>query len=178
MVDIWSFGMVILELVTQQIPYSECKGAFQAYQAIISGTKPLVLSQISNPYIRSLIDICLNVSPTCRPTALELLSHPFLLSRGSDKTLCHKGIKPKSATFPPEPPKSPLIELEAVSPVSEIAESVDIGSLSEEQIVVETVDVLDANKTKITMQIFHFVTTNYLQECICETQRGGEQALW
>ena len=203
MVDIWSFGMVILELVTQQLPYSECKGAFQAYQVsnnrtycnpfyslidikcsklnknenirlytvndrmkrivyiqtIISGTKPLVLSQISNPYIRSFIDICLNITAKCRPTALELLSHPFLLSRASDKILCHKGVKPKSRQIP-EPPASPEKANDTnhpITPLSEIEESIEnpeIRTLSEERIVVEAVDVINDNKTKITMQIF------------------------
>eukprot|EP01084_Bolivina_argentea_P125202 221857_1 len=37
MVDIWSFGMCVLELITSLIPYSECKGAFQVYQNISAG---------------------------------------------------------------------------------------------------------------------------------------------
>lgn len=110
MVDIWSFGMVILELVTQQAPYLECKGAFQAYQAIINGKKPLILEQIHNKYIKSFIDICLNPNPKCRPTANELLDHPFLFERVADRQLCYKCIKPKKKHLSmqyPEPPGSP-----------------------------------------------------------------------
>ena len=77
MVDIWSFGMVILELVTQQAPYLECKGAFQAYQAIINGKKPLILEQVHNQYIKSFIDICLNPNQNVDQQQ-TILDHPFI----------------------------------------------------------------------------------------------------
>ena len=36
LVDVYSFGMCILEMVTCDYPYSECKNAAQIYKKVIS----------------------------------------------------------------------------------------------------------------------------------------------
>ena len=62
MVDIWSFGIVVLELLTSEMPYKECKDAFQAFQTITSGQKPKSLKKITNPCVCSFIKLCLNMN--------------------------------------------------------------------------------------------------------------------
>eukprot|EP01083_Nonionella_stella_P071707 192760_1 len=102
MVDIWSFGMCVLELITSLIPYSECKGAFQVYQSITAGKKPESLKKINDPYVRAFVNICLNVNPQQRPSARELLDHPFLYRKRKDTTLCSQLMIPKEdQTEPP-----------------------------------------------------------------------------
>jgi len=103
MVDIWSFGMCVLELITSVIPYAECKGAFQVYTNISSGKKPEVLKKINDPYVRAFINISLNVEARMRPSAAELLEHPFLLERPGDTLLASQLMKPRKKDKEPEP---------------------------------------------------------------------------
>ncbi|ETO13950.1 WNK protein kinase [Reticulomyxa filosa] len=83
-VDIWSFGMCILELVTGRIPYEECRSAPAVYQKVTQGKKPSILNQIPDKSLRGFIAICLEHDPRLRPSATELLEHPFLLPRTTD----------------------------------------------------------------------------------------------
>eukprot|EP01083_Nonionella_stella_P266709 901851_1 len=176
MVDIWSFGMVILELVTKQMPYAECKGAFQAYQAIVSGTKPLILSLVNDNYIRYFIEICIKLNPKERPTAIELLEHPFLLDRINDRILCHHSIKPKNQKYP-EPPESPVkphikpsqIDTQQLDDSKQMlynnpsskpptrtptpnASTPKMNTISQEKVIVEKIDVI-GNIYSFTMKI-------------------------
>ncbi|KAL6550520.1 hypothetical protein OROMI_021008 [Orobanche minor] len=82
LVDIYSFGMCILELVSCEYPYSECKNQAQIYKKVISGIKPAALSKITDPEVRLFVVKCLVPAPQ-RPSAAELLKEPFLLSESS-----------------------------------------------------------------------------------------------
>ena len=83
-VDIYSFGMCIIELVTHECPYSECSNPAQIYKRVVGGVKPEALDKIIDADLRSFILKC--ISPIeKRLTAKELMNDPFL-----DKT-----IKPK-----------------------------------------------------------------------------------
>eukprot|EP01084_Bolivina_argentea_P188912 325046_1 len=113
LVDIWSFGMCVLELVTNTIPYKECKNTIAVYNKVMmQKEKPDVLLTIKDPYIKSFIHICLDFNPALRPTAKELLSHPFLLSRyPRDYILCDRlinGLNKRDHTH--APPESPMID--------------------------------------------------------------------
>eukprot|EP01083_Nonionella_stella_P110471 323237_1 len=77
-VDIWAFGICILELITQEKPYSECRNVMRMYGTITSGEKPKSLQKICDADARDFISICLHMDPLMRPTAQELLQHPFL----------------------------------------------------------------------------------------------------
>ena len=39
-VDIYAFGMCVLELVTQERPYKECQNPAQIYKKVINGVRP------------------------------------------------------------------------------------------------------------------------------------------
>ena len=83
-VDIWSFALCLLELVTSEIPYKECKNTIAVYQKVMfDKKKPDILFKINNPYLKSFINICLDFNPKLRPTAKELLEHPFLYQRSN-----------------------------------------------------------------------------------------------
>ncbi|KAL5785533.1 hypothetical protein ACOSQ2_007925 [Xanthoceras sorbifolium] len=77
LVDIYSFGMCILEMVTFEYPYSECTHPAQIYKKVISGKKPEALSKVEDPEVRQFIEKCL-ATVSCRLPAWELLLDPFL----------------------------------------------------------------------------------------------------
>ncbi|XP_076956067.1 putative serine/threonine-protein kinase WNK10 [Bidens hawaiensis] len=77
LVDIYAFGMCILELITCEYPYSECKNHGQIYKKVINGIKPAALSKVRDPEVKAFIEKCL-VPVSQRPSAKDLLSDPFL----------------------------------------------------------------------------------------------------
>ncbi|KAG2555920.1 probable serine/threonine-protein kinase WNK6 isoform X1 [Panicum virgatum] len=87
LVDIYSFGMCMLEMVTGECPYSECQGFLQIYKKISEGVKPISLSKIKDAEVRSFIEGCLG-SAADRLPASELLKSPFILKDDiiNDKT--------------------------------------------------------------------------------------------
>ncbi|XP_022943216.1 probable serine/threonine-protein kinase WNK11 isoform X2 [Cucurbita maxima] len=76
LVDIYSFGMCLLELVTLEIPYSECDNVAKIYKKVSSGIKPLALAKVKNHEVKAFIDKCLAQSQA-RPSAADLLLDPF-----------------------------------------------------------------------------------------------------
>ncbi|KAJ0982287.1 hypothetical protein J5N97_010542 [Dioscorea zingiberensis] len=77
LVDIYSFGMCVLEMVTFEYPYSECTHPAQIYKKVISGTKPEALYKVKDPDVRQFVEKCL-ASASERLSAKELLMDPFL----------------------------------------------------------------------------------------------------
>ncbi|MCL7046594.1 hypothetical protein MKW94_030153 [Papaver nudicaule] len=77
LIDIYSFGMCILEMVTFEYPYSECTHPAQIYKKVVSGKKPAALYKVKNPEVRRFIEKCL-VAASRRLSARELLNDPFL----------------------------------------------------------------------------------------------------
>ncbi|CAJ2631522.1 unnamed protein product [Trifolium pratense] len=77
LVDIYSFGMCVLEMVTFEYPYSECSHPAQIYKKVSSGKKPDALYQVKDPEVREFIEKCL-ATVSLRLSARELLDDPFL----------------------------------------------------------------------------------------------------
>ncbi|ONK59669.1 uncharacterized protein A4U43_C08F9090 [Asparagus officinalis] len=77
LVDIYSFGMCVLEMVTFEYPYSECTHPAQIYKKVITGAKPDALYRIKDPEVRQFIEKCLAAASE-RLSARELLVDPFL----------------------------------------------------------------------------------------------------
>ncbi|KAK1390540.1 Non-specific serine/threonine protein kinase [Heracleum sosnowskyi] len=77
LVDIYAFGMCVLEMVTFDYPYSECCHPAQIYKKVISGKKPDALYKVNDPEVREFIEKCL-ATVTCRLPARQLLKDPFL----------------------------------------------------------------------------------------------------
>lgn len=74
-IDIYSFGFCVLEMVTREIPYSECENLPRIYKRVTMGVKPESLRKVE-PEIRKFIEKC--IAPyKDRPTASELLEDPF-----------------------------------------------------------------------------------------------------
>lgn len=77
LIDVYSFGMCMLEMVTFEYPYNECKNPAQIYKKVISGIKPASLGKVVDPQIKGFIEKCL-VPASQRLSAKELLEDPFL----------------------------------------------------------------------------------------------------
>lgn len=104
LVDIYSFGMCILEMVTFEYPYSECSHPAQIYKKVVSvrtffclihfpvlfllsasltwknilqGKKPEALYKVNDPEVRQFVEKCL-ATVSLRLSAKELLDDPFL----------------------------------------------------------------------------------------------------
>lgn len=78
LVDIYAFGMCILEMVTFEYPYSECSHPVQIYKKVITGQKPDSLYKVKDPEVRRFVEKCL-ATVSLRLPARELLNDPFLL---------------------------------------------------------------------------------------------------
>ncbi|XP_056176095.1 probable serine/threonine-protein kinase WNK4 isoform X2 [Syzygium oleosum] len=95
LVDVYSFGMCVLEMLTCEYPYTECTNPAQIYKKVMSGKLPEAFYQIKDSKARKFIEKCLaNVSS--RVSARELLHDPFLISDEDDQL---QGLKFKM----PEP---------------------------------------------------------------------------
>ncbi|GFP83289.1 probable serine/threonine-protein kinase wnk11 [Phtheirospermum japonicum] len=77
LVDIYSFGMCLLEMVTCEIPYSECESLVKIYKKVTSGVMPRAMDKVSDPELKAFIETCIG-QPRARPSATELLKDPFL----------------------------------------------------------------------------------------------------
>ncbi|TYI96747.1 hypothetical protein E1A91_D01G095000v1 [Gossypium mustelinum] len=76
LIDIYSFGMCVLEMVTLEIPYSECDNVAKIYKKVSSGVKPQALDKVRDADMRAFIERCI-AQPGERPSAAELLKDPF-----------------------------------------------------------------------------------------------------
>lgn len=77
-VDIYAFGMCLLEMCTLNPPYRECQNPASVFRKVMAGLKPQALDTLEDIHIRDYISLCLS-DLNSRPTAAELLSHPFMV---------------------------------------------------------------------------------------------------
>lgn len=75
-VDIYAFGMCLLEMVTMEYPYSECENFAQIFQKVYVGKKPKVFDRIKAGAIKKVIAACLQREEH-RPSAEQLLQDPL-----------------------------------------------------------------------------------------------------
>lgn len=87
-IDIYAFGMCMLEILTKELPYRECSNPAQIYKKVTQGIWPDSLNRLRNDSARDFIEQCLGQSDGnggyIRPSATELLSHPFLEKNEND----------------------------------------------------------------------------------------------
>jgi serine/threonine protein kinase len=77
--DIWALGITSIELATGKNPYSEYSG-FSALNAIKNRNTPRLEGDLFSNEFKDFVAQALKFNPEDRPTAMELLQHPFLLS--------------------------------------------------------------------------------------------------
>ncbi|CAN4077494.1 unnamed protein product [Withania somnifera] len=113
LVDIYSFGMCILELITCEYPYSECRNQAQIYKKVTSGIKPASLAKVTDAHVKKFVEKCL-APVSVRLSAAELLEDPFLSSESLKSPLCdhlqHSNFESEAQSLP----KSSFMDVDLV----------------------------------------------------------------
>ncbi|RMB89496.1 hypothetical protein DUI87_34109 [Hirundo rustica rustica] len=78
--DIWSFGIVGIEMVEQEIPYQNESPLSAQLLIATKGTPELRQPKLLSPLLRDFLSCCLQRDERRRWSAKELLQHPFITS--------------------------------------------------------------------------------------------------
>nr|XP_028567979.1 serine/threonine-protein kinase WNK3-like isoform X26 [Podarcis muralis] len=76
-VDVYAFGMCMLEMATSEYPYSECQNAAQIYRKVTSGIKPASFNKVIDPEVKEIIEGCIRQNKSERLSIKDLLNHAF-----------------------------------------------------------------------------------------------------
>ncbi|XWS61192.1 hypothetical protein CRYUN_Cryun07bG0104700 [Craigia yunnanensis] len=76
-VDIWSLGCTVLEMATTKPPWSQYEGIAAMFKIGNSKELPSIPDYLSDEG-KDLVQQCLQRNPLNRPTAVQLLNHPFV----------------------------------------------------------------------------------------------------
>uniref|UniRef100_A0A667IJ72 non-specific serine/threonine protein kinase n=1 Tax=Lynx canadensis TaxID=61383 RepID=A0A667IJ72_LYNCA len=76
-VDVYAFGMCMLEMATSEYPYSECQNAAQIYRRVTSGVKPASFDKVAIPEVKEIIEGCIRQNKDERYSIKDLLNHAF-----------------------------------------------------------------------------------------------------
>lgn len=109
-VDIWSLGCTILEMATSKPPWSQYEGVAAIFKIGNSKDIPEIPDHLSND-AKSFIRLCLQREPSLRPTATQLLEHPFVWDQATARVANIRKIKdalPYSLVGSRSPPVSEL----------------------------------------------------------------------
>nr|GEW12855.1 probable serine/threonine-protein kinase WNK4 isoform X1 [Tanacetum cinerariifolium] len=77
LVDVYSFGMCVLEMLTHEYPYSECTNPAQIYKKVTSGKLPRAFYKVKDLEAQCFIGKCL-ANASNRLSAKDLMLDPFL----------------------------------------------------------------------------------------------------
>lgn len=73
-VDVYAFGMCLLEIITLEVPYKECSNIGTIYKRVSAGVLPEALNRVETEEVKNLIIWCLK-NETERPTVQQLLEN-------------------------------------------------------------------------------------------------------
>lgn len=79
LVDIYSFGLCMLEMITGEYPYIECKGPTAVIKRVTAGLKPDCYYKVESDDVREVIDCCIRTKKEERLSVHDLLQHSFFL---------------------------------------------------------------------------------------------------
>jgi len=83
--DIWSLGCTIVEMLTGNFPWKEFNLSNERLIDVIKETKSGPIFPEVSPNLKNFILKCFILNPHERPTAIELLSDPFMNKSESEK---------------------------------------------------------------------------------------------
>ena len=77
--DIWSLGIMVIELITGKFPYRETKGFLEMLEQISEHASPNVPANGNySTELQDFIERCLKKDPSERASTHELLAHPWI----------------------------------------------------------------------------------------------------
>lgn len=76
-VDIYAFGMLLIELLTLKYPYSACSNYFCIYKLVATGKHPPELELIRDEQLKEFVARCIAHDDKKRPSAHRLLKDPI-----------------------------------------------------------------------------------------------------
>jgi serine/threonine protein kinase len=148
-VDIYAFGMCVLEMCTKEYPYAECTNQAQIYRKVTSKVKPLALGKIKDLEMRRFIELCIEFNPEKRPHAEELLNHSFLSESNTDDTysLSDNSGKQDFGDYAPYDPRSlPASALCSPHTSTTFEYAPQLSLVKQESFVQKSQDILKENK--------------------------------
>ncbi|KAB1204848.1 Mitogen-activated protein kinase kinase kinase YODA [Morella rubra] len=96
-VDIWSLGCTVLEMATTKPPWSQYEGVAAMFKIGNSKELPVIPDHLSDDG-KNFVRQCLQRNPINRPTAAQLLEHPFVKNVA---LLARPTLGPESSDMPP-----------------------------------------------------------------------------
>ncbi|WVZ69151.1 hypothetical protein U9M48_017986 [Paspalum notatum var. saurae] len=98
--DVWAVACTVIEMATGRAPWSDVDSVLAALHKIgYTDAVPELPASLS-PQAKSFLRMCLARNPRSRPTAEQLLEHPFLVSAAApcdaDHPAKHDGASPNS----------------------------------------------------------------------------------
>ena len=82
-VDIWSFGMMLVELVGGSQPYEECQGISELITKIQKGLPPVALQSHLHKGVKAVIDACLQFDPKSARQQRNYWKTPFFADKST-----------------------------------------------------------------------------------------------
>ncbi|RUS89057.1 hypothetical protein EGW08_003168, partial [Elysia chlorotica] len=95
--DVWSFGVVLWEILTKEVPFNGIEGFQVAWIVVEKGERLLIPSECP-PSFRKIMEQCWQLDPKLRPSFTQLLvqlkamSEDEYLPQSTNSFLDHKGI--------------------------------------------------------------------------------------
>lgn len=78
-VDIYSFGMILYEIICNRIPFDNLKNNAHIMSVVLDGNRP-ELDILDDSMLKKLIQSCWDKDPSNRPSSLQVLANLQLLS--------------------------------------------------------------------------------------------------
>lgn len=167
LVDIYSFGMCMLEMATFEYPYSECKNAAQIFKKVTSGKKPAALDRVTDPQVKQFIEKCL-VPASERLSAKDLLNDPFLqcsnMLVGCSSEQC--GIAQNTPN---------LLSMELDSICKSLGTSTENSDVDQNLQVPEFERVIGSNKFILKGQKIEESRVSLVMVIACTSETGGQR---
>jgi WNK lysine deficient protein kinase len=92
-IDIYSFGLCILELITGEIPYNEYSNITKLWKAVTNNIKPKSILKVKNNDAISIINKCIDNNKNKRPCIKNILNSPFFYKNENNNIFIKYDIK-------------------------------------------------------------------------------------